>query len=327
LITSREGAVGAWERPEDAPAHYETDSIGLWSSQFKVLALQAELLSGLLYDGAESSVALRYQTHEKPVTYSLVHMFRPREIDFRDQMEFVNNYAALRVERSEEILVQRADILSFLEGAGALRPTAMPKTMELLGLVTQTTLMVHARIKHALACRRPIEYSPQIQPMIATPGHGALPSGHATEGFTSAFFLEALIREASGVKGGFNKNDVRTVQFMRIAERIATNRVVAGVHFPVDSVAGMVLAQALSDFFVARFVGGSVTSRTFDGRGFNDDFVYNKVLERSYRSRDGKPVIRLEDQTFEPARSGLLKGVWDQAVDECQKFYRAGRAK
>ena len=39
-------------------------------------------------------------------------------------------------------------------------------------------------IKHALACRRPIEYSPQVQPMILTPSHGSLPSGHSTKSFT-----------------------------------------------------------------------------------------------------------------------------------------------
>ena len=83
---------------------------------------------------------------------------------------------------------------------------------------------------------------------------------------------------------------------MRIAERIATNRTVAGVHFPVDSVAGMVLAQTLSDFFVARFTHGSLRSRTFDGRGFEDDFVYGKCSSEATRARTGSRLSTRGDQ-------------------------------
>ena len=37
------------------------------------------------------------------------------------------------------------------------------------------------RFKHGFACQRPVELSPQVQPMIPTPGHATWPSGHATE--------------------------------------------------------------------------------------------------------------------------------------------------
>ena len=67
----------------------------------------------------------------------------------------------------------------------------MPKTRQLLKLVLEVSIIIHMWIKHALACRRPVEFSPQIQPMILTPGHGSLPSGHATEAFVVAFVMDA----------------------------------------------------------------------------------------------------------------------------------------
>ena len=41
-------------------------------------------------------------------------------------------------------------------------------------------------------------------------------------------------------------------QLQVIARRIADNRVIAGVHFPIDSTAGFALAEAMGDYFIAR---------------------------------------------------------------------------
>jgi membrane-associated phospholipid phosphatase len=106
---------------------------------------------------------------------------------------------------------------------------------------------VEMRFKHTLACRRPIDYSPQIQPMILTPGHGTLPSGHATEAFMVAYILWRLIRTAQP-----GKSLRWAEQLMRQANRVAINRTIAGVHFPIDSAAGEFLGLVLGEYLYQR---------------------------------------------------------------------------
>ncbi len=127
----------------------------------------------------------------------------------------------------------------------------MAASMDLLYMALNVTRIVEMRLKHALACRRPVDYSPQLQPAIATPGHGSFPSGHATEAFVCAFLLEALVRKARGIRSTRLDHPL-ALQLLRHAERIAVNRTVAGVHFPVDSVAGMVLGRSIAELIMQR---------------------------------------------------------------------------
>ncbi|MDQ8732844.1 phosphatase PAP2 family protein [Bradyrhizobium sp. LHD-71] len=301
-------------------------------------------MTGLIYDEVPGRVSLQYRADQ---VHPLITITRPEPEDFVAQLEWVNNYASLRFERNEEIRVQRTKFLPYFAMVGVLHPDRMPRTVELLRLLIGVTGTIHYRIKHALACRRPIEYSPQVQPMISTPGHGSLPSGHATEAFTAALALDALVRHArvslhSGEEvaptiPNFNPSDPFTVQLLRIAERIAINRQVAGVHFPVDSVAGMVLAQSVSEFHVARCFKGKPVPRMMDGRGFRGDFSYSDVLESNYKrlpAAPGQPgvigsddVIHVERHEMDIKPSLLLRHLWCQAVVECARVLGPGQGQ
>ncbi len=87
--------------------------------------------------------------------------------------------------------------------------------------------------------------------MITTPGHGSFPSGHATQAHAVAHVLKALLHLDPTRQAHAMVID----QLDRQAARIATNRVVAGVHFPVDSMAGRMLGIALAEYFVGRCTG------------------------------------------------------------------------
>jgi PAP2 superfamily len=156
--------------------------------------------------------------------------------------------------------------------------------------------------------------------MFQTPGHGSLPSGHSTESFVTALMLDSLRRGPPAPGAAAASHDIANptfVQLMRIAERIAINRTVAGVHFPVDSAAGMVLAKTLAEFFIARFSGAShVFTRTFDGHDFEGDFAYEDIWMRSERvCRPTERICRSETKVAIP-KSDILYHLWTQAVAE-----------
>src|SRR5205823_4062756 len=95
-------------------------------------------------------------------------------------------------------------------------------------------------------------------------------SGHATETFISALVLLRLL-QASGTApyNVFADQQSWALQLMRLASRIAINRTVAGVHFPVDSAAGAVLGLTLGQYFFHRCTQvATYDAYAFDGTAF-----------------------------------------------------------
>jgi membrane-associated phospholipid phosphatase len=268
---------------------------------------------------------------------------RPSPIAFKKQLDYLASYADLRPDRAVEILEQLATPVPFLASIAFLRPDTKRWTLELLAAVFRLAQFVEFRVKHALACRRPDEYSPQIQPIIQTPGHDTLPSGHATESFALALVLWQLLQK-SGAKPYSDQS--YAVQFMRLANRIAINRTVAGVHFPIDSVAGALLGLTLGDYFLARVAKPIPpdTSRVYMASHFNGthssaettDFLWTDIFKivdppDPLDPVNGKVIFGLEivkpfnitpggsnsiDLAINDVASPALEWLWDKALAE-----------
>jgi hypothetical protein len=175
------------------------------------------------------------------------------------------------------------------------------------------------RFKQAMGCWRPVEYNAEVQPMITTPGHGAFPMGHGTNAYAVAHVLKRLLMLDPP---GPHQRVID--QLERQAARITTNRVVAGVHFPVDSIAGRMLGVALGEYFVGRCAGTTVT-QNFRNRTFNAEYIDDNsktdfnpyatdqdldsppAADRIYSCVDGSESVR---------QSALLEYIWTKAQAE-----------
>lgn len=143
-----------------------------------------------------------------------------------------------------------------------------------------------------------------VQPIFPTPGHGSYPSGHATQAFAIATVLGHLAGGSGPMADG---------ALWRLAARIAVNRTVAGIHYPVDSALGAVLGVTLGRAILARgqAVPG-VVPLAFDadawlGAGGGADFFAARLP--GLLAEDGTAPVQL------PA-SGLIAGLVSKASAE-----------
>ena len=186
-------------------------------------------------------------------------MTRPIEDTFAAQLALVASWAEPhRKDRTAEVLAQVVPPVSFLAAVIGLHPDRQPRTFELLEVGLRFTYAVAMRFKDALRVPRPVDHSPLIQPMLLTPGHGALPAGHAAESHMAATLLSRVL--------GLPAPSSRRTQLRRLARRIGENRVVAGLHFPIDNIAGKLLGDVLASYLCALATETEATS--IDGGAF-----------------------------------------------------------
>ena len=247
---------------------------------------------------------------------------------FKQYLVFLDRYADLRGDRAAEILTQMGGAVAFLSASPSSIPSRTPYTLELIAAALRLANFTEMRFKHALAARRPNEYSPQVQPIILTPSHSSFPSGHATESFMSAYLLWKLVEQSGNPPYA---DDSWRVQLMRLASRVAINRTVAGVHFPADSAAGCFLGLALGQYFWRRCTAGVATTYDFyefdsalfpavavnESPPVDGDFYWEEIFKKMfppYGVGNAPYVTRTAAQGV--LRSRILRWLWDKATDE-----------
>jgi membrane-associated phospholipid phosphatase len=348
MTTTRDGIVGAWRLPTAPPPNTTPDinyQMLHWEPRVRAHVINFELMSSLDFFGnrdGDDGVKIRARTATPDSTEpaakdaaaatqgvnQIVKLLRPSSrYILRHQLKHVLSYADLRRDRSAEILSQLSDLPTFFASICYLRPDRARFTLELIGAFMDALVPAEMRVKHALASPRPLEYSPQIMPMILTPGHSSHPSGHAVEAFMIATVLSELIEGQDAITYGTEAPRLGPWRdkLMQLAARIAVNRVVAGVHFPVDNAAGMVLGLLLGRYFVGLARGDTdrMCGWKFTGNKYGDlDFPWRDILQAIDTGAPSKktPYLRLRPSGYhlpklDPDRSPV-RWLWKRAFEE-----------
>jgi hypothetical protein len=307
----------------------EVSRLDEWSADIRQIDLLGELMQGvhILPDAAARSVSLQHIELDHAAGCFAAHpvctLSRPsRDVFEGPQLTLVSQWAELRGERMTEILDQINVPLQYWSALVDLNPTSHRHSLEWIHLALELAYRVLQPIKHHLGCPRPASYAPGIQPIIRPRRFAAFPSGHATE----AFLVARLLAHLAGHRKGSKAHAVLETQLQSLAARIANNRVVAGVHFHIDSVAGRVVAESLAEYFIQRCDPSQAgwLPRCYDAAVLKPtDAEAQTALDR-HQVLDGAQV---KDQALHankaakpiqlpPPNGSLLQHLWQQAQTE-----------
>ena len=147
----------------------------------------------------------------------------------------------------DEALAQRNNIVGWFAGILSFNATTHPWTSLIAAAAETYGLFLAMYWKAEFQRPRPSRRSPRLMPPIEVPGHLSYPSGHSTQAHLVAHVLDAVMPDAVRVSldtlsAPRSRPDGQSPLF-RMAERIARNREVLGLHYPSNSAVGKYLAS------------------------------------------------------------------------------------
>lgn len=324
LITSRlsAGIANAKARrpiPNGLPGfEVDTASIDRWAAAPRSAMLQMELLNGIEFRaevGTRSPKLVRVSGNE---TVELIRLGCPQWPQFDAQLQIVEYWREERPIRMAEILTQTTPPISYFASLLNMQSGRHRRTLEVIDSLLGLVFMIGMRFKHRFAVPRPSDVSLNIQPIIEVPGHGAFPMGHASESYAIAEVLLALLDDA-GALDQKSLGAARTA-LHKLAFRISENRVVAGVHYPIDAVAGRRLGVVLAKYFLWRCRGrSSAAEGVLEAMDPNADDLSNWTFNDNDLAFHGDETLPMQEYAAKQVGQGesdLLSQLWNKAVQE-----------
>lgn len=140
-----------------------------------------------------------------------------------------------RADALADILSQSDEFISYFLNMMTARPGAYPYTTKVLGIASLVGTFVAMYFKNLYSRPRPSQLCPALLPPIEIPGHASFPSGHSTQAHLMALCT-------NDVFNGLPQQSTMVDDLWTLADCIARNREIAGLHYPSDSDAGEAIA-------------------------------------------------------------------------------------
>ncbi len=143
-----------------------------------------------------------------------------------------------RADALSEILSQSDEFISYFLNMMTARPGAYPNTTKVLAIASLVGTFVAMYFKALYERPRPSQLCPALLPPIEVPGHASFPSGHSTQAHLMALCMDQVL-------AGVAQKPVLDDDLWTLANRIARNREIAGLHYRSDSLAGVLIAKCI----------------------------------------------------------------------------------
>jgi len=140
-----------------------------------------------------------------------------------------------RADALAEILSQADEFISYFLNVMTAQPGTYPATTKVLTIASLVGTFVAMYFKNLYSRPRPSQLCPALLPPIEIPGHASFPSGHSTQ-------AHLMVLCMNDVFNGLPQQNTMVDDLWTLADRIARNREIAGLHYPSDSAAGVALA-------------------------------------------------------------------------------------
>jgi hypothetical protein len=142
-----------------------------------------------------------------------------------------------------EIIAQMDGFMSYFTAALGISSKTHPNTCQLLHIGSLIGAYASMHFKGLYQRRRPSQLAPGLMPPIPVPGHPAYPSGHSTQ----AHLMALCVKQALPASVQAALGEV----IDELADRIARNREIVGLHFESDTKAGVNLAQGILEILTS----------------------------------------------------------------------------
>jgi membrane-associated phospholipid phosphatase len=140
-----------------------------------------------------------------------------------------------RADALAEILSQSNEFISYFLNMMTARPGAYPYTTKVLTIASLVGTFVAMYFKNLYSRPRPSQLCPALLPPIEIPGHASFPSGHSTQAHLMALCM-------NDVFNALPQQNTMVDDLWTLADCIARNREIAGLHYPSDTAAGVAFA-------------------------------------------------------------------------------------